>query len=54
MHSDSKASAPLVHCRGEELKAEALRLWRQLPFESVRLINAYGPTEATVTATTST
>ncbi|HUZ95886.1 MAG TPA: amino acid adenylation domain-containing protein [Edaphobacter sp.] len=29
----------------------ALKLWQQTPMNSVRLINAYGPTEATITAT---
>ncbi len=30
---------------------EALALWHRTPLKSVRLLNAYGPTEATITAT---
>ena len=30
---------------------EVLNLWQQTPLRSIRLINAYGPTEATITAT---
>jgi thioesterase domain-containing protein/acyl carrier protein len=30
---------------------EFLRLWQQSPMSSVRLLNAYGPTETTITAT---
>lgn len=37
---------------GEVMPPEALRLWQQLPVASTRLFNAYGPTEATITATT--
>jgi amino acid adenylation domain-containing protein len=37
---------------GEAMSPRSLRHWRELPTQSVRLINAYGPTEATVTATT--
>jgi amino acid adenylation domain-containing protein len=36
---------------GERLQPEALQLWRQLPLHAVRLLNAYGPTETTITAT---
>jgi len=37
---------------GDTMSPEALRLWQQTRFRSVRLLNAYGPTEATITATT--
>lgn len=36
---------------GEAMTPESLQLWRQLPVEAIRLINAYGPTETTITAT---
>jgi amino acid adenylation domain-containing protein len=36
---------------GELMLPEVLRLWQQTPLRSVRLINAYGPTEATITTT---
>jgi aspartate racemase len=36
---------------GDIMLADALRLWQQTPMNSVRLLNAYGPTEATITAT---
>jgi len=36
---------------GDLMLPEMLRLWQQTPLRSVRLINAYGPTEATITAT---
>lgn len=35
---------------GDTMLPEALSLWQQTPLISVRLINAYGPTEATITA----
>ncbi len=37
---------------GDMMLRSALDLWRQTPLNSVRLLNAYGPTEATITATT--
>jgi amino acid adenylation domain-containing protein len=37
---------------GEAMQLESLHLWRQLPFGGTRLLNAYGPTEATITAST--
>jgi amino acid adenylation domain-containing protein len=40
----------LLICGGEPMPAEVVRLWRQIMGKSVRLINAYGPTEATITA----
>ncbi len=36
---------------GDTMLPEVLNLWQQTPLRSVRLINAYGPTEATITAT---
>lgn len=36
---------------GEAMRPDSLRLWRALPLAGARLINAYGPTEATITAT---
>jgi amino acid adenylation domain-containing protein len=36
---------------GDTMSAEVLRLWEQTPLRAIRLINAYGPTEATITAT---
>jgi len=37
---------------GDTMASTALDLWRQTAFGSVRLFNAYGPTETTITATT--
>lgn len=36
---------------GETMSPDVLRIWRRTPVRSARLLNAYGPTEATVTAT---
>jgi amino acid adenylation domain-containing protein len=36
---------------GEALSPSRLMLWQQLPIKGLRLINAYGPTETTITAT---
>ena len=36
---------------GEAMVPDALALWRQTPANSIRLVNAYGPTETTITAT---
>ena len=41
----------LVIVGGDRLGAEAVQLWRQLGLRGVRLLNAYGPTETTITAT---
>jgi len=42
----------LMICGGDTLRPEAARCWYATPWRSVRLLNAYGPTEAVVTATT--
>jgi amino acid adenylation domain-containing protein len=36
---------------GDRMSPDILELWQRTPMRSIRLINAYGPTEATVTAT---
>jgi amino acid adenylation domain-containing protein len=36
---------------GEAMQPESLRLWRELSLSKTRLLNAYGPTETTITAT---
>jgi amino acid adenylation domain-containing protein len=41
----------LVILGGERLTAHAVREWRELGVPGARLVNAYGPTEATITAT---
>ncbi len=40
----------LVVVGGEEMPADAVRKWFGTPLRTVRLINAYGPTEATITS----
>lgn len=42
----------LVIIGGDVLQPETLKLWWQTPMKKVRLLNAYGPTETTITATT--
>ncbi|MFQ5853284.1 MAG: amino acid adenylation domain-containing protein, partial [Candidatus Binatia bacterium] len=42
----------LVIVGGEPMLPQDLNLWHQTPLNSVRLLNAYGPTETTITATT--
>ncbi len=42
----------LVIIGGDVLQPESLQLWQQTPMRAVRLLNAYGPTESTITATT--
>ncbi|MGH8331339.1 MAG: amino acid adenylation domain-containing protein, partial [Pseudomonas sp.] len=37
-----------VHVGGEAMSVEGLRLWHQAGLSQVRLLNTYGPTEATV------
>lgn len=41
----------LVAIGGDRLLPQYLELWEKLPKHAVRLINAYGPTETTITAT---
>ncbi|HEX8129274.1 MAG TPA: amino acid adenylation domain-containing protein, partial [Pyrinomonadaceae bacterium] len=41
----------LVLVGGDTMPPEALRLWQQTPLGAVRLLNGYGPTETTITAT---
>ncbi|MBT6564851.1 MAG: amino acid adenylation domain-containing protein, partial [Candidatus Scalindua sp.] len=41
----------LVIVGGEALSPETVDLWRSSPMNSTRLINAYGPTETTITST---
>jgi amino acid adenylation domain-containing protein len=36
---------------GETMSPDALKLWQQAPVNSIRLVNAYGQTETTITAT---
>ncbi len=42
----------LVISGGDVMQSESLRLWEETPTRSARLLNAYGPTETTITATT--
>jgi amino acid adenylation domain-containing protein len=42
----------LVIIGGDAMLAESLQLWQKTPMRAARLLNAYGPTEATITATT--
>lgn len=42
----------LVTAGGETMLPEDVRLWQQTPLSRVGLLNAYGPTETTITATT--
>ncbi|MBD2567296.1 non-ribosomal peptide synthetase [Anabaena lutea] len=44
----------LVICGGEALPVESLKIWQNSPLRRIRLINAYGPTETTITAITFT
>jgi amino acid adenylation domain-containing protein len=41
----------LVLIGGDVMPPETLRLWQQSPLRAVRLLNGYGPTETTITAT---
>ncbi len=36
---------------GDTMSPDVLKLWHQTPVNSIRLFNAYGPTETTITAT---
>jgi amino acid adenylation domain-containing protein len=40
-----------VEIGGEAVQREAVRMWQRAGLPGVRLVNSYGPTEATVTAT---
>ncbi|MGA3164142.1 MAG: amino acid adenylation domain-containing protein [Verrucomicrobiota bacterium] len=47
---------PNIHPRlfivgGDTMLPEVLKLWQRTPVNSIRLLNAYGPTETTITAT---
>jgi amino acid adenylation domain-containing protein len=42
----------LVVCGGEAMPIDSLKLWQQSPLRDICLLNAYGPTETTITATT--
>lgn len=42
----------LVIIGGDVMLGDSLDLWRQTPLNQARLLNAYGPTETTITATT--
>jgi amino acid adenylation domain-containing protein len=42
----------LVICGGEAMSPHTLKLWQKSPMKAVRLLNAYGPTETTITAMT--
>jgi polyketide synthase PksN len=44
-------SLRLVIAGGEALMPETLSLWRSSPLHGCRLVNAYGPTETTITST---
>ncbi|HEY1856005.1 amino acid adenylation domain-containing protein [Acidocella sp.] len=41
----------LVIIGGDAMSLQTLELWQKAPLNSVRLLNAYGPTEAVITAT---
>ena len=41
-----------VHSGGEAMPPEGVQAWRVAGLEHVKLLNTYGPTEATITATT--
>ena len=47
----SNIQARLFIVGGDIMLPDVLKLWQRTPANSVRLINAYGPTEATITAT---
>ncbi|NOU49090.1 amino acid adenylation domain-containing protein [Pseudoalteromonas sp. JBTF-M23] len=48
---DLGAQLRLITIGGEQMQTGALNVWQQHYGESIRLINAYGPTEATISAT---
>jgi amino acid adenylation domain-containing protein len=47
----SSSSLRLIIIGGDVLPPEGVRLWRKTPLKDVQLVNAYGPTETTITAT---
>jgi amino acid adenylation domain-containing protein len=47
----SAHSVRLVIIGGDAMSVQTLRLWQQTAFNGVRLLNAYGPTETVITAT---
>lgn len=49
---DMDSSLRTVISGGDVLTPQCLRLWQETRARHVRLLNAYGPTEATITATT--
>jgi len=52
-HHDTLSALRLVIVGGEAMSPDAVRVWNRLPLsESTTLLNAYGPTEATITTTT--
>jgi len=48
---DIPSSVRLFIVGGEAMPIQGLESWRQTPMNSMRLLNAYGPTETTITAT---
>jgi amino acid adenylation domain-containing protein/non-ribosomal peptide synthase protein (TIGR01720 family) len=56
-NADDAAEMPtqlrLVVIGGDTMLPETLSMWQQTPLHAARLLNAYGPTETTITATTS-
>ena len=45
------AQLRLLIVGGDVMRSETVSLWQQLPLSTVRLLNTYGPTETTITAT---
>jgi len=45
-----KSSLQLIISGGDKITPATLHLWQQLPSHSIRFLNAYGPTEATIGA----
>ncbi|HEV2801337.1 MAG TPA: amino acid adenylation domain-containing protein, partial [Pyrinomonadaceae bacterium] len=43
----------LIIIGGDAIAPQLIRLWQQSPFNQLRLLNAYGPTETIITATVS-
>ncbi len=50
--ADPRARLRLVIVGGDAMLGEALTAWRRTPLAGARLLNAYGPTEAVITAAT--